>query len=318
MPPRSARRRAAGRASAAGGARLEPPAPRAGRPAACPACATQIRSPGSCVTSASSSPSQPTSAPAARPAGLVPPPSTCDRRRPRQSRRGAWLGETLCSHAASAAIIASRPCAERRSASMDEATAGGRQTHPCAGAVIDGGAASAGASALAARGTRHRRPCCRVAASERQPRLEDRLTGAPRARPSSGCGGTGRAPRRTAAASGSTLPGLQMPSGSNARAHAVHDRQVVGGEHLRHVARLVGADAVLAGDRAAGREAEVEDVARELCGLLGLARDRVVVAARAGAGCRRRRGRRCRRAGRTRSLQLARSRAAPPAGACAG
>jgi hypothetical protein len=38
------------------------------------------------------------------------------------------------------------------------------------------------------------------------------------------------------------------------------------GEHLAHVHRLVGADAVLAGDRAAARDAELQDLAGGLFG----------------------------------------------------
>ena len=46
----------------------------------------------------------------------------------------------------------------------------------------------------------------------------------------------------------------------------------------RHVRLLVGADAVLAGDRAAGLDAVRQDLRRDLLGVLRLARDRLVVA----------------------------------------
>ena len=67
--------------------------------------------------------------------------------------------------------------------------------------------------------------------------------------------GTGRAPRRRAGGSGSPCRGCRCPSGSNARAEALEDVEVALGEHLRHRARLVHADAVLAGERAARVEA---------------------------------------------------------------
>src|SRR3712207_5160013 len=49
-------------------------------------------------------------------------------------------------------------------------------------------------------------------------------------------------------------------------------------EHLRHVALLVDAHAVLPGDRAAGLHARDDDLARQLLRALGLALDALVVA----------------------------------------
>ena len=70
-------------------------------------------------------------------------------------------------------------------------------------------------------------------------------------------------------------------------------------EQQRHRAGLVGADAVLAGDRAAGVDARLEDLlAPAACARSASPVDAARRRARAGAGCRRRRGRRCRRAAR--------------------
>ena len=89
--------------------------------------------------------------------------------------------------------------------------------------------------------------------------------------------GTGPAPRRRAAASGRACPGSRArPDRTRARS-ALHHREVVLAEHQRHRARLVGADAVLAGDRAARVDARLEDPARELLGARGLALDAAVV-----------------------------------------
>ena len=106
-----------------------------------------------------------------------------------------------------------------------------------------------------------------------------------------------RALRRTAAASETPCRDCRGRCGSKApRTRCISDEVVVA-EHLRHVLRLVGADAVLAGQRAAG----VDAVARG-------SRPRPPRPARpdpgscrrsrsADAGCRRRHGRRCRCAG---------------------
>ena len=59
-------------------------------------------------------------------------------------------------------------------------------------------------------------------------------------------------------------------------AEPLEDVEVALGEHARHRARLVHADAVLAGQRAARVEAGVEDRLRELARPLGLAGVRVV------------------------------------------
>ena len=69
---------------------------------------------------------------------------------------------------------------------------------------------------------------------------------------------------------GNTLPGLEMPLRVEGAAHQLHRVEVVVGVHPRHVLRLVHADAVLAGDRAAVLDAEVEDRAADLLGRLGL------------------------------------------------
>ena len=47
-------------------------------------------------------------------------------------------------------------------------------------------------------------------------------------------------------------------------AHPAHHVDGAGAEHLRHVARLVRSDTVLAGDRATGRDARLEDLPRHL------------------------------------------------------
>ena len=97
------------------------------------------------------------------------------------------------------------------------------------------------------------------------------------------------------------LARVRQPGGVERAAQALERVQVGLGEHLRHVLLLVDADAVLAGDRAAGVQAGVDDQARQLLGLLGLALDARRRNRPAGAGCRRRRGRRWRRSCRTRS-----------------
>ena len=77
---------------------------------------------------------------------------------------------------------------------------------------------------------------------------------------------------------GNTLPGLHRPARIEGAAHALHQRQVVVGEHPRHVLRLVGADAVLAGDRSAGLDAVGQDLGGHRLGPLRLPRDLLVVA----------------------------------------
>ena len=59
-------------------------------------------------------------------------------------------------------------------------------------------------------------------------------------------------------------------------ADQLHRVEVVVGVHPRHVRRLVHADAVLAGDRAAVLDAQVEDRAADLLGRLAGALDGVV------------------------------------------
>src|ERR1700681_1328936 len=56
-----------------------------------------------------------------------------------------------------------------------------------------------------------------------------------------------------------------------------HRGEIRFAEEQRHRARLVGADAVLAGDRAARVDAGLEDLLRELVRSLGLAGDTMVV-----------------------------------------
>ena len=77
---------------------------------------------------------------------------------------------------------------------------------------------------------------------------------------------------------GSTLPGLQSRCRIDRVAHLLHHVEVVVGEHPRHVVLLVGADAVLAGDRAAGLDAVGEDLARDLLGQRRLPGNPLVVA----------------------------------------
>ena len=94
----------------------------------------------------------------------------------------------------------------------------------------------------------------------------------------SGCGALvpARAPRRTGAAWGRPCRGWRSPSRVEGAAHQLHGVEVVLGVHPRHVRRLVDADAVLAGDRAAVLDAQVEDRAADLLGGLAGALDRVV------------------------------------------
>ena len=106
-------------------------------------------------------------------------------------------------------------------------------------------------------------------------------------------------------------------SGSNAQRSRWNGAEVGVVEHRRHVALLVHAHAVLAGDRAAGVHARLHDQAGQLLGALGLARLARRRSRRAGAGCRRRRGRRSPPGGRTRP-PARRSGRAPRRAACAG
>ena len=75
---------------------------------------------------------------------------------------------------------------------------------------------------------------------------------------------------------GKTLPGLEMLCGVEGAADQLHGVEVLVGVHPRHVLRLVHADAVLAGDRAAVLDAQVEDRAADLLGRLAGALDGVV------------------------------------------
>src|SRR3954452_3623523 len=67
------------------------------------------------------------------------------------------------------------------------------------------------------------------------------------------------------------LPGVRPPVGVEGAAQHLERREIGLREHPRHVALLVDADAVLAGDRPAGLEAGHHDLARELLGARGLA-----------------------------------------------
>ena len=95
---------------------------------------------------------------------------------------------------------------------------------------------------------------------------------------STGCAryGPGTSPQSRGV--GNTLPGLQRPRGIEHAAHAPHQRQIGVAEHPRHVLRLVRADAVLAGQRAAGIDAVAEDLGRHRLGPLGLPGHLLVVA----------------------------------------
>ncbi len=118
--------------------------------------------------------------------------------------------------------------------------------------------------------------------------------------PRAGCGryGPGRSPQSLGV--GKALPGLQRPSGSKAVRTRSMAREVVLGEHHRHRAGLVDTDAVLAGDRAAGVHAQLDDAARDRFRPLDLASPRRRRRGRGGAGCRHRHGRRWRHEGRPR------------------
>ena len=114
-------------------------------------------------------------------------------------------------------------------------------------------------------------------------------------------GDTGRAPRRTAAASAAPCRDCRGAADRSAsRSCCIASRSCVG-EHARHVVALVGADAVLAGDRAAGLDAVGQDLAGDFLGQLAPAPAPTRRSRSADAGCRRRRGTRCRCAGPVRS-----------------
>ena len=102
---------------------------------------------------------------------------------------------------------------------------------------------------------------------------------------------------------GNILPGLRQAGRVEGAAHQLHGVEVLLGEHPRHVLGLVHAHAVLAGDRPAVLDAQVEDRAETLSAARPRPRPRRRTAP-AGAGCRRPRGRRWprgrRRAGRAR------------------
>ena len=63
---------------------------------------------------------------------------------------------------------------------------------------------------------------------------------------------------------GKSFSGLAMLCGIEGVAHAVHGGEVGLGEHVAHDALLLAADAVLAGDGAAGVDAELEDFVGEI------------------------------------------------------
>ena len=103
-----------------------------------------------------------------------------------------------------------------------------------------------------------------------------------------------RAPRRTAAASETPCRDCTGRCGSNApRTRCITSRSSAR-EHPRHVPRLVGADAVLAGDRAAGLDAVGQDLARRPPRPARPGPGSARRSRSADAGCRRRRGTRCR------------------------
>ncbi len=140
------------------------------------------------------------------------------------------------------------------------------------------------------RGSRRRR--------SRPRRREQRsLRATPRPRAPSGAARTdpGRSPQRRGV--GKTLPGLSSAVRIERAAHEAHRLEVLLREHLGHVGGLVGAHAVLAGDRAAVAHAHPQDLAAELLGRPAPGPARARRRGRAGGGCRRRRGRRSRRAG---------------------
>ena len=92
------------------------------------------------------------------------------------------------------------------------------------------------------------------------------------------------------------LARVAQARGIERRPDSQHHTEVVGREHRRHVLRLVGADAVLAGERTAGLDAIRQDLRRDLDRSIGLARARSRRSKSTDAGCRLPRERRCRSA----------------------
>ena len=90
------------------------------------------------------------------------------------------------------------------------------------------------------------------------------------------CPCAARAPRRTAAASGRSCPGCDSRAGSKAQRSSCMVSRSSSVNIRGHVLRLVHPDPVLAGDRPAVLDAEVEDRAGHLLGVLGLPGDRLV------------------------------------------
>ena len=73
------------------------------------------------------------------------------------------------------------------------------------------------------------------------------------------------------------LPGVAELVGVERDSNELHRLQILGTEHLRHVARLVGADAVLASQRSPNVETIGQDFRGNLFGQFGLTVNRVVV-----------------------------------------
>ena len=92
---------------------------------------------------------------------------------------------------------------------------------------------------------------------------------------------------------GNTLPGLSRSLPSKAHFSAFLLLEIGLGEHLAHQRLLLDADAMLAGEHAAHRDAELQDVGAEGFGALELARRHHVEHDQADADCRRRHGTRC-------------------------
>src|SRR5439155_21790848 len=74
-----------------------------------------------------------------------------------------------------------------------------------------------------------------------------------------------------ASRSGKDLSGIRETGRIERGLHASHRREIVGGELQGHEAVLLHADAVLAGDRAACRDARLEDLETRLLHALELA-----------------------------------------------
>src|SRR5688572_14062631 len=71
--------------------------------------------------------------------------------------------------------------------------------------------------------------------------------------------------------SGEDLSRIGKTCGVERGLHASHRREIVSGELQRHEAILLHADAVLSGDRAAGRDARFEDLETRLLHAIKLA-----------------------------------------------